>query len=245
MPQQQVTFHIVGDAYVDFFCFLSGDWPENGGDARLDQPVKLYAGGSSTNTATHLQSLTRHFCSAADAPPKVILQTVLNPDDQYGKMLLQHAETHGFPLINCRPKQNHSSWTGHCIAIVSGGERSFMTHQGLVELFKASDLDIENMIHTPTDIHVHVAGYFNVVGYHHGNLRDQLVRLRQGRSTQAGNYTTTVSLVTQHDASKQWDGGLDQVIPYLDFLIMNELEAERIFQRGRKQQNQSDRKSVV
>lgn len=236
MPRQ-VTFHIVGDAYVDFFCFLDGDWPENGGDSRLDQPVKLYAGGSSTNTATHLKALTKHFCKQHDDAPEVILQTVLNPQDQYGKMLLQHAKTHDFPLVNCRQEEDHSLWTGHCIAIVSGGERSFMTHQGLVERFRASDLDIQEMIKTQTNLHVHVAGYFNVVGYHNGNLRDELIRLRQGRS--ACGHSTTVSLVTQHDASKQWDGGLDQVIPYLDFLIMNELEANRIWKRGRRQQNQS------
>ena len=241
MPPSPVTFHIVGDAYVDFFCFLDGDMPENGGDSRLDQPVKLYAGGSSINTATHLKALTKHFfCKQQqqeDAPPKVILQTVLNPQDQYGKMLLQHAKTHDFPLVNCRQEEDQSLWTGHCIAIVSGGERSFMTHQGLVERFRASDLDIQEMIKTQTNVHVHVAGYFNLIGYHNGNLRDELIRLRQGRSD--CGHATTVSLVTQHDASQQWDGGLDQVIPYLDFLIMNELEADRIWKRGRRQQNQS------
>ena len=231
---QPVTFHIVGDAYVDFFCFLDGDFPENGGDSRLEHPVFNYAGGSSTNTATHLKSLTQQFASSDEmTPPKVILHTVLNPEDQYGKTLLQHAKNHDFPLVNCRNPED-DSWTGHCIAIVSGGERSFMTHQGCVERFRASDLNLQKIIDTPTDIHVHVAGYFNVEGYHHGDLRDALIRLRQKRQ---GN--TTVSLVTQHDASKQWDGGLDDVIGLLDFLIMNELEAERIWQRGRRQRNES------
>lgn len=236
--KQPVTFHIVGDAYVDFFCFLGGEWPENGGDSRLEQPVKTYAGGSSTNTATHLMNLVTNFAKQGQdhlPPPEVVLHTVLNPDDHYGQTLLQHARDHKFPLVNCRNPQD-TSWTGHCVAIVSGGERSFMTHQGLVERFRASDLHLEKIIETPNDIHVHVAGYFNVEGFHNGDLRDQLKRLRQGRK---GLGSTTVSLVTQHDASKKWDGGLDEVIPYLDFLIMNELEAKRIWQRGRRQRDQS------
>ena len=239
MTQQQkqpVTFHIVGDAYVDFFCFLGGEWPEIGGDSRLEQPVKTYAGGSSTNTATHLKSLVTSFTKDDYLPPEVVLHTVLNPEDHYGKTLLKHAQDHKFPLVNCRNPKD-SSWTGHCVAIVSGGERSFMTHQGCVEHFRASDLGIDKIIETPSDIHVHVAGYFNVEGYHDGDLRDQLIRLREGR--QRTSWTTTVSLVTQHDASKKWDGGLDEVIPYLDFLIMNELEAGRIWQRGRRQNNES------
>jgi sugar/nucleoside kinase (ribokinase family) len=242
-----VTFHIVGDAYVDFFCFLDGEWPENGGDSRLEHPVKSYAGGSSINTATHLKSLTHHFHKhAADGrdKPSVTLHTVLNPDDAYGKLLLQHAQDHDFPLVNCRSPEDES-FTGHCIVIVSGGERSFMTHQGCVERFRAAHLDMDDIIETDSDIHVHVAGFFNVEGFHHGDLRDQLVRLREGRAARQPTRGTTVSLVTQHDASKEWDGGLDQVIPHVDFLIMNELEAERIWQRGMRQQNKDSTPSAA
>lgn len=225
-----VTFHVVGDAYVDFFSFLDGDWPENGGDSRLEHPVKSYAGGSSTNTATHLKALSRNF---GNENQEIVLHTVLNPSDHYGKLLLDHAKKHGFPLVNCRKTDDDESWTGHCIAIVSGGERSFMTHQGCVEKFAASDLHVEKIIETDGPIHLHVAGYFNVTGFWNGNLKDQLVYILEERKKKFPNQTTTVSLVTQHDASKGWDGGLDDVIPYLDFIIMNELEANRIVRRGR------------
>lgn len=225
-----LTFHIVGDAYVDFFSFLDGDWPEHGGDSRLNQPVKAYAGGSSTNTATHLKSLVQHLRnSEAD---QVVLHTVLNPNDHYGELLMRHAQEHGFPLVNCR-RDDDTSWTGHCIAIVSGGERTFMTHQGCVEKFTADLLKVEQIVATNGPIHVHVAGYFNVTGFWNGNLKEQLIKIRSERKRRFPNQSTTISLVTQHDASKEWDGGLDDLIPYLDFLIMNELEASRILRRGR------------
>jgi sugar/nucleoside kinase (ribokinase family) len=225
-----LSFNIIGDAYVDYFCFLD-QWPENGGDSRLGEPVRSYAGGSSTNTATHLKSILGHFVPGDDEP-EVVLNTVLNPQDHYGQLLMQHAEKHGFPLINCRRDDDHSS-TGHCIAIVSGGERSFMTHQGCVENFLASDLDTERIIQADSAVHVHVAGYFNVTGFWHGNLKEQLIHIRNERRKRRPGRMTTVSLVTQHDASNAWDGGLDEVIPYLDFLVMNDLEASKILRRGK------------
>lgn len=219
----EITFHIVGDAFVDFFCFLDGDWPENGGDSRLDQPVKTYAGGSSTNTATHLKALVPRNL-------QVFLHTVLNPNDTYGQLLLQHASDHGFPIINCRKEDDISS-TGHCIAIVSGGERSFMTHQGCVGLFEADDIQLESIVLTPSDVHFHIAGFYNIPGFWHGKLKKKLQNLRQQRMERFPDKTTTISLVTQHDATKVWDGGLDDIIPLLDFVIMNDLEANHIVKR--------------
>jgi sugar/nucleoside kinase (ribokinase family) len=228
-----LTFHIVGDAYVDFFCFLDGEWPENGGDSRLDQPVKSYAGGSSTNTATHLKSCLKHFNTSLP-PPKVNLHTVLNPEDHYGQLLLKHAEEHQFPIINCRKEEDTSS-TGHCIAIVSGGERSFMTHQGCVGKFSASDVDMKAIASTPTHIHLHVAGFFNIPGFWAGKLKRELESIRESRK-QGGlsDKNTTISLVTQHDAGRGWDGGIDEIIPLLDFCIMNHLEAKNIVLRGQR-----------
>jgi sugar/nucleoside kinase (ribokinase family) len=254
-----LTYHVIGDAYVDIFSFLDDGWPENGGDSRLSQPVKQYAGGSSTNTATHLNSLIHNFPflkdvsstisemhnhvlssspeTSSEAVAQVVHHTVFNPDDDYGRVLVEHAKKHKFPVRNCRKLDDHS-WTGHCIAIVSGGERSFMTHQGCVGNFQASDVDVECIIHTAGHVHIHVAGFFNVGGFWNGNLRDQLARIRRVRAAQYPQYTTTVSLVTQHDATKQWDGGLVDVIPYLDFLVMNEIEADRVLQQNKRRQNQ-------
>jgi sugar/nucleoside kinase (ribokinase family) len=231
----KLTFHIVGDAYVDFFCFLDGDWPEHGGDSRLDQPVKQYAGGSATNTATHLKSLVTNFFLEAEKP-QVILHTVLNTRDHYGEFLMKHAENHDFPIVNCRKEEDVSS-TGHCIAIVSGGERSFMTHQGCIELFSADDLKTDTISETPSNVHVHVAGFYNIPGFWDGKLKSKLENIRSERSRRFPDKNTTISLVTQYDAKEIWDGGLDDIFPSLDFAIMNALEARRIVKRGRGGEN--------
>lgn len=226
-----VTFHIVGDAYVDFFSFLDGDWPESGGDSRLGEPVKCYAGGSSVNTATHLKSLITNF--TAEPKPPVILHTVLNPDDQYGQMLMDHATKYGIPVDNCK-REGDSSTTGHCVAIVSGGERSFMTHQGVVENFTADDLDVDGIAATPTHLHLHLAGFFNIPGFWNGKLKQKLETVRKTRKNLFPDKNTTISLVTQHDATKEWDGGLSDIFPLLDFVLMNDLEARSIIRTGRR-----------
>lgn len=220
---EDVAFHVVGDAYVDFFCFLDdGGWPENGGDSRLEEPVTTYAGGSATNTATHLRALQRN---CTDCSPRVYLHTVLNPKDQYGELLLTHAFDHGFSIINCRKKSEALS-TGHCIVIVSGGERSFMTHQGCVGQFRAEDLNVQDVVNTATDVHFHIAGFYNIPGFWNHQLEHKLKELRRATTN------LTISLVTQHDATKEWDGGFDSLLPFLDFAIMNDLEARHIVRRG-------------
>lgn len=158
----EVVFHVIGDAYVDFFSFLDGDWPESGGDSRLEQPVKCYAGGSAVNTCTHLKALITNFTNHG-SKPDVVLHTAMNPDDHYGQMLIDHTDKYEIPINNCR-KENDSLSTGHCIAIVSGGERSFMTHQGVLENFEANDLDVLKIAATSAHLHLHIAGYYNVPG---------------------------------------------------------------------------------
>ena len=226
-----VTFHVVGDAYVDFFSFLDGDWPESGGDSRLGEPVKCYAGGSSVNTATHLKALITNF--TAEPKPEVVLHTVLNPDDQYGQMLMDHTSKHGIPVDN-RKRAGDTATTGHCIAIVSGGERSFMTHQGVVENFTADDLDVEEFATTPTHLHLHIAGFYNIPGFWNGTLKRKLEAVRKKRKERFPDKNTTISLVTQHDATKEWDGGLSDLFPLLDFVLMNDLEARSIIASSRR-----------
>jgi sugar/nucleoside kinase (ribokinase family) len=232
-----VTFHVIGDAYVDFFSFLDGDWPESGGDSRLGEPVKCYAGGSSVNTATHLKALITNF--TASPKPEVVLHTVLNPGDQYGQMLMDHTTKHGIPVDNCK-REGDSATTGHCIAIVSGGERSFMTHQGVVENFTADDLDVEEIASTPTHLHLHIAGFFNIPGFWNGRLQRKLEAIRQTRKERFPDKNTTISLVTQHDATKEWDGGLSELFPLLDFVLMNDLEARSIIKSERRRNHSSN-----
>ncbi|CAB9505385.1 ubiquitin carboxyl-terminal hydrolase [Seminavis robusta] len=224
------AFHVVGDAFVDLFSFLDGDWPEKGGDAKLNRPIATFAGGSSTNTATHLNSLLGYFDDTNQS--SMLLHTTLNPDDHYGSILLNHAQKHGFSLVNCK-RPDDTAATAHCVAIVAGQERSFMSYRGCLDNFHASHLDSDSIIDSPSHVHINIAGYYNLNGFQNGLMAQELQRIRKARAQKFPHCATVVSLVPQHDATKQWDGGIDQLAQScLDFFIMNELEAKYIMEQG-------------
>jgi len=194
--------------------------PEAGGDSRLTHPVHKMAGGSAVNSATHLVALERE--STDDR--SVTLHTAINPTDDFGKLMLNHTATHGIPFINCAHENEFSASTGHCIVIVANNERSFMTHQGVIAGLAANKVHFNVMAHEANIIHVHIAGFYNIQGFWDGQLQERIAWLRQTRKEQ----TTCISLVTQHDATGEWDGGLVDLLPCLDFVFLNDLEAKYV-----------------
>ena len=227
--------------------------PKHGGDSRLVQPMHTVAGGSALNTATHLSSLLRHFWidgSKDDTPrtSNVNLQTVINENDEYGRMIASHCSIHQFMLINRRVSNHPSCYfgsneavlqsqkddksTGHCAVIVSKGDRSFMTHLGCMEDFRGSHILTNFQDHhddknaTNTHQHVHIAGYYNIDGFWDGRLASKLAEMRELETKTKKRMT--VSLVPQQDATDKWDGGLLDILQYIDFLILSEVEAKNI-----------------
>lgn len=270
-----VAITIVGDAFADLLCYLdpSDPLPKPGGDARLIEPIRVVAGGSGLNTATHLRAIVRDFgvwnnsdVGAAAAASSIVdtrgntenektemkpsgsntcleveLQTVLNESDFHGKILMEHAASHGVCLVNRLPPSS-TAGTGHCAVMVSRGERSFLTHRGCVEEFDASLIDRERIVDSALTLkggertkrhhrHIHIAGYYNLPGFWDGELSAVLLSVLEGRKGVGAGFsaTTTVSLVPQHDATEEWDGGILEVLPLVDFLILSELEAQSIF----------------
>lgn len=254
-----LTFHIVGESYVDLFCFLQGpSLPELGGDSKLTEPVQIFAGGSTINTATHLRMLSNpntiweeeKGSDGADEGIEdsstsvlvVVAQTIFNPMDEYGQILLQHAAKHNFVLHNCCANDSRLSatrevgTTPHCVVIVSDTDRSFMTHRGCAEKFTASDLDLDTLVNTDGPVHLHVAGFFCTPGFGNESLMKTIISLRAARERQWPNHPTVVSVVTQFDVTQTWDGGLETIVPLLSCLIMNELEATKIVERATRGQ---------
>lgn len=244
----KVSVSVIGDVFIDLFCYLdSNDYPVLGGDVRIEKPMTPVPGGSGLNTATHLQALIQNFSNddGNQEEMDVTLQTSYNEADDYGRLLVTHAEKSGFQIVNCvKPsaqdkEENGSKSTGHCMVVVSQGERSFLTHLGVMASFKASHTILHELVHCRTALpyitnhhhHLHIAGYFNLPGFWDGNLmrRLKLVRERRRQSSHGDNvFTTTTSLVPQYDATEQWDGQILELLPFIDFFILNSLEAGHI-----------------
>ena len=110
-----------------------------------------------------------------------------------------------------------------------------MTHLGCMEDYQAShvlsnlkDLDGRRRSSTLTvHQHVHIAGYYNISGFWHGKLQSKLKEMHEMNS-KSNNDRMTVSLVPQHDATNTWDGGLIDLLHYVDFLILSEVETKHI-----------------
>lgn len=248
-----LSIDIIGDAFADIYCYLEAEMPRHGGDARLVRPIHTVAGGSGLNTATHLSSLLHHFwarnddhdgcnndgespSSIGETKPEgtwnVTLQTVINENDEYGKVILSHCNRHRFSLVNRSCRENNvdcDESTGHCAVIVSSGDRSFMTYLGCMQDFRASHV----LANSPKDDaprrrHVHIAGYYNIKGFWDGELACKLAEIRGVHSTPEGRQGITISLVPQQDATEKWDGGLLDILRFIDFLILSEVEARHI-----------------
>jgi len=136
-----------------------------------------------------------------------------------------------------------------------------MTHLGVVSTFRADHVDVDGILSgsilatcdddatnkttssTSRHLHIHVAGYYNIAGFFDGRLKGLLEKIllqrRMGEGSgevtaaaaTATGTTTTVSLVPQHDATEEWDGGLLDLLPLIDYLILSELEARCIARR--------------
>jgi sugar/nucleoside kinase (ribokinase family) len=224
-----LSFQIVGDAFVDMLCFLQSSWPEKGGDAYLSQAISSAAGGSAVNTATHLTHLCRQLGQSLKGS-QVDLHTVLNPTDHLGKLQQVHAKTHGYTLVNClqHASPDEAGATGHCLVVVAEGERSFMSFRGCMKDFEASHVDFTKIAECESDVHLHVAGFYNLIGFFDGKLKRELEHFLALRKERYSQFQTFVSLVPQHDATGEWDGGIKDIIPLLDIFILNQLEATAI-----------------
>ena len=89
------------------------------------------------------------------------LQTVLNPTDEHGILLMKHGKNCGLPIINCQRAfsdlssnsqvndsveddlQSFTS-TPHVIVLVSQNERSFIAHLGCIAHFHAKHINTKN-----------------------------------------------------------------------------------------------------
>lgn len=255
----KISFSIIGDAFADLFCLLDYGLPPVGGDTRVTHPMTPVAGGSGVNTATHLSALVKDFSPNEEDTMDVTLQTAINEKDYYGQVIVEHATMNSFEMINCnrhleknRDNDNEGKdadqnateekegSTGHCIVMVNEGERSFISHIGVMEAFKASHTVLHELVNCRTadplytnhHHHIHVTGYYNLPGFTKGNLKKRLKLVREKRRSQSHSFhtfTTTISLTPQYDATEKWDGGLvEDVLPLVDFLILNALEAGKL-----------------
>ena len=117
--------------------------------------------------------------------------------------------------------------------MVSEGDRCFMTHRGCAEQFTGRHVRLPPLWDHDGPVTLHVAGWYCTPGLgRHGSLVEAVRRLRRERHARWPQHRTVVSAVAQFDVQQQWDGGIDDLVPHLQFLILNQVEESQKMERS-------------
>lgn len=132
-------------------------------------------------------------------------------DDMIGRFVRDELVRHGVDVSHIRIDPRTP--TGLTIHLIRGEDRAMLTMPGTISHLQISDVD--PAVVTAAKI-VHFSSYFLQAG-----LIDGLDGLL--RETRSAGVTTSID--PNWDPSGAWDGGLRDLLPYLDVLLPNETES--------------------
>jgi sugar/nucleoside kinase (ribokinase family) len=169
------------------------------GTEKLIDDATLTLGGSAANTACGLVRL---------GVPATLVACIGN--DPLGDLLLDLVGRHGVDPGGV--VQHPSAKTGISTALSTPHDRGFLTYLGALVELRAEDLPARLLERAR---HLHTTSYFMLAG-----LRPGLPELL----ATAKRHGLTASLDTGFDPAQRWTG-LDELWPYLDVFLPNEVEA--------------------
>lgn len=186
-----------------------------GGDVKAKK-IDILPGGSSLNLACRFMELASVDTTSPVSVEMRFIGCV--GDDTQGALCFEHMKAQGVDTTNVIVKEGGQ--TGTCIVFSSDDDRSFVSEGGAQndsfpvlghfitdeeDMFRP--LQYENLIH--------ISGFYNIESFVSGALLSPLRTL--------STFNTVISLNPQHDARNKWDG-LDNILPHLTFLFVNEEE---------------------
>lgn len=136
-------------------------------------------------------------------------------DDPLGQIALERLEQAGVDTSHVR-RSSGTVGTGLTVILNHETCRNILTYMGTIAEFSWNDLDLDYLADAR---HFHLSSYFL-----HRGLRPRLRELFRHLKTKG----LTISLDTNDDPADLWDGGLREVLPYVDVLLPNEREACKI-----------------
>jgi sugar/nucleoside kinase (ribokinase family) len=179
---------------------LRGDVaPEFGQVEKLVDSASLSIGSSSAIFA----------CGAARLGLKVAFIGVCG-DDLFGQFMLDAMQARSVDVSNVI--RVSGGQTGLSVILNRGNDRAILTHSGLIDALRASDISDQLLRQTR---HLHVASYFLQTA-----LQPGLPELFQ----RAHSLSITTSLDTNWDPSGEWKGVLD-LLQWVDVFLPNAAEA--------------------
>lgn len=133
-------------------------------------------------------------------------------DDPLGQIALERLRQGGVETSLVRRVSGASS-TGVTVILPHGSWRNILTYMGTIAELSWNDLDLDYLADAR---HFHLSSY-----YLHRELRPRIGELFEHLKSKG----LTISLDTNDDPDDQWQGGLREILKYVDVLLPNEREA--------------------
>ena len=200
MPRFDIT--IAGELNLDLILYgLPEELPPE--RELLADRMMLTLGGSSSIVAHNLAALGS----------RVGFQSRIG-DDQLGEIALQRLQDAGVDVSRLR-RISGAAKTGLTVILHRQAWRNILTYAGTIAELCWDDLDFDYLSDSR---HFHLSSYYlqRALRPHVGELFERL--------KSAG---LTISLDTNDDPDDQWQGGLQEVLRYVDIFLPNEREARK------------------
>ena len=135
-------------------------------------------------------------------------------DDPFGRFMLGAMARRGVDVGACRV--DPALRTGVSVILSRPSDRAILTFPGAIPALRASDVPDALL---EASAHLHLGSYF---------LLDALRPDTPALFERARARGLSTSLDTNFDPSGAWDGGLEQLLPWVDVLLPNETEALKL-----------------
>jgi len=190
------------DICVDFLMDLGDVEPEFGHKEKLVNGYNLEMGGSACIFACQCAKLGLATTGAGSIG-----------DDSMGTFMVECLEKGG---VNTAYLRRSTDRTGLTLCLTKrGGDRSILTYMGAMDTVEKSW--IEELL--PQTRHLHICSYYLLK-----SLQAEYPSILQ----QTKKLGVTISLDTNWDPEEGWDGGIRDVLPYVDIFLPNENELMNI-----------------
>jgi sugar/nucleoside kinase (ribokinase family) len=201
MPRFDVT--IAGELNLDLILY---GLPEQLSPERelLAEKMMLTLGSSSAIVAHNLSALGS----------RVGFQSRIG-DDPLGKIALERLQQGGVDVSKVRTAAG-STTTGLTVILHHEAWRNILTYMGTISELSWDDLDLDYLADSR---HFHFSSYYLQRG-----LLPRVAELFQRLKSKG----LTISLDTNDDPDDRWEGGLTDVLRYVDVFLPNEREACKI-----------------
>ena len=186
------------DICVDFLVDLGTTVPEFGQKEKLVDGYGLEMGGSACIFACQCAKLGLATTGVGSVG-----------NDSFGAFMIDCLKKDGVDTAHIRENKEKTALT-LCLN-KTGGDRSILTYMGAMDTVQSAWID--ELL--PKTRHLHICSYY---------LLKSLQPAYPAILKKAKELGVTVSLDTNWDPDENWDGGIKDILPYVDIFLPNENE---------------------